>query len=97
MNFDRKTIENDEAYLRQISKEVDFNSDDLKDYIKKLREYCNQHYCYALAPVQIGIPKRIIYIKNSKPNMNNNTLDGYDEGIIYINPVIIEARGFTNF
>ena len=73
MELDRKTIENDEDYLRQISTEVDFQKEDVEDYIKKLKGYCQKHYCYALAPVQIGIPKRIIYIKNSSQNMNNNT------------------------
>ncbi len=97
MELNRKTIENDEEYLRQISTDVDFESDNYLEYIKSLKEYCNQHYCYALAPVQIGIPKRIIYIKNSKQNMDNNTISGYNEGIIYINPVIIEANGFTKF
>lgn len=68
MNVDRKTIENDESYLRQVSTEVDFKKDDLK-----------------------------AYIKNSKENMANNTISGYDEEIIYINPVIIEANGSTKF
>ena len=97
MDLNRKTIENDESYLRQISTEVDFKNDNIEEYIQKLRKYCEQHYCYALAPVQIGIPKRIIYIKNSSQNMDNNTTKGYDEGIVYINPVIIEANGLTKF
>lgn len=97
MNIDRKTIENDEYYLRQISTEVDFEKDNIQLYTKKLKEYCEQHYCYALAPVQIGIPKRIIYIKNSSQNMDKNTTKGYNEGLIYINPVIIEANGLTRF
>ena len=95
--IDRKRIENDEAYLRQISKEIDFEKDNYKDYINKLKEYCESHACYAMAPVQIGIPKRIIYIKNSKQDMNNNDVEGYNEGLIYINPVIISSRGHTRF
>ncbi len=97
MELDRKTIENDEDYLRQISTEVDFQKEDVEDYIKKLKGYCQKHYCYALAPVQIGIPKRIIYIKNSSQNMNNNTTKDYDEGLIYINPVIKRKTGHTRF
>ena len=97
MELDRKTLENDEEYLRQISEDVDFSNDDYKDYINKLKLYCLTHSCYALAPVQIGIPKRIIYVKNSKQDMSNNTIEGYDESIIYINPVIIASRGLTRF
>ena len=94
---DRKTIENDLEFLRQISTEIDFEKDDYMEYINKLKEYCLSHTCYAMAPVQIGIPKRIIYIKNSKENMNNNIKEGYNEGIIYINPVIISSKGKTSF
>ena len=97
MELDRKTIEDDEDYLRQISTDIDFNHDNLNLYVEQLKEYCDSHYCYALAPVQIGIPKRIIYIKNSSQNMDNNTTKGYDESLIYINPVIIAAKGLTNF
>ena len=97
MELDRKTLENDEEYLRQISEDVDFSNDDYKDYINKLKLYCLSHSCYALAPVQIGIPKRIIYVKNSKQDMSNNLIEGYDESIIYINPVIIASRGLTRF
>ncbi len=96
MNIERKTIENDEEYLRQISTEVDFDKDDLDSYIEKLKNYFDHNVCYALAPVQIGIPKRIIYIKNSTPNMENNK-PGYDESLVYINPVIVEAKGLTKF
>ena len=95
--LDRKTIENDEEYLRQISEEIDFEKDNYKDYINKLKEYCLSHTCYAMAPVQIGIPKRIIYIKNSNQDMNNNDIDGYNEGLIYINPVIVASSGHTRF
>lgn len=97
MQLVRKTIENDEEFLRQISKEVNFEKDNYMEYIEALKEYCEQHYCYALAPVQIGIPKRIIYIKNTSSNMDNNVIDGYDESIIYINPIIKSSKGKTAF
>ena len=96
MEFKRKTIEKDEEYLRQISTDVDFKKDDITTYVKHLKNYFAQNTCYALAPVQIGIPKRIIYIKNSSPNMDNNN-PGYDESLIYINPVIVEEKGLTKF
>ena len=92
----RRTIEKDEKYLRQMSTEVDFEKDNIKELIAKLKEYCDQHCCYALASVQIGIPKRMIYIKNTSQNMENNVKKDYDEGIIYINPTIIIAKGSTS-
>lgn len=97
MKLDRKTIENDMEYLRQISTPIDFENDNYLEYIKKLREYCATHYCYAMAPVQIGIPKRLIYVKNTQQSMDNNVTKGYDEGIIYINPTIVDAKGQTRF
>ena len=36
MHLERKTIENDEDYLRQISKPVDFKTEEYKDAIKEL-------------------------------------------------------------
>ena len=96
MNIERKTIENDEEYLRQVSTEVDFSKDDITTYINHIKNYFDNNVSYALAPVQIGIPKRIIYIKNSSPDMENNK-PGYDEAHIYINPVIVEAKGLTKF
>lgn len=97
MQLDRKTIEKDEEYLRGISTPIDFEKDNYKDYIQKLKEYCTNHSCYALAPVQIGIPKRIIYIKNSSQDMMNNDIKDYNEEIIYINPEIISVKGTTRF
>lgn len=91
------TIFKDEKFLRQASTEVDFEKDDLNDCIKKLKEYCSSNSIYALAPVQIGIPKRLIYIKNSQQDMNNNSLSGYDEALVYINPKIIDQKGHTRF
>lgn len=97
MDAIRKTIEKDEEYLRQISKEIDFEKDNVLEYVNQLKDYCTKYSCYALAPVQIGIPKRIIYIKNTSSNMENNVKENYDESIIYINPVITAARGCTSF
>lgn len=70
---------------------VDFENDEYNDYIRKLKDYCGTHRCYALAPVQIGIPQKIIYIKNTQQDMSNN-IEGYDEGIIYIHSI-----GHTRF
>ena len=93
----RKTIENDLEYLRQISTDVDLENDNYKEWLNELKEYCHQTTCYALASVQIGIPKRLIYIKNTTPDMSKNEDYEYDESIVMINPKIIEAKGHTRF
>lgn len=67
------------------------------EYVNALEKYCKNNTVFALAPVQIGIPKRLIYIKNTSQNMENNSTEGYDENIIYINPIIISAKGKTRF
>ncbi len=97
MEIKRKTIENDEEYLRQVSVPVDFQNDDYKGYIEVLEKYCKENVVFALAPVQIGIPKRLIYIKNTSENMENNYSRKYDENIVYINPTIISKKGHTKF
>lgn len=55
------TIEEDEAYLRQISKEVSFDDPNLISDIENLKKYCKELDCFALAAVQLAIPKRIVY------------------------------------
>ena len=92
----RITIEDNEKYLRNVSSLVDFNKDDIKGIIKDVSEYCVNSECYALAPIQIGIPKRIIFIRNTKEDMTNNN-SSYNEGIVYINPVIKNMYGHTKF
>ena len=94
---ERITIEENEKFLRQVSTKVDFAHDDYKTYIKELKDYCTNSAVFALAPVQIGIPKRIIYIRNSTPNMDNNLKSYYNEEIIYINPKIVSQKGHTRF
>lgn len=97
MELERKTIEKDEEFLRQVSTPIDFENDNYEEYIKALENYCQNNAVFALAPVQIGIPKRIIYIKNTSQEMDNNFNGKYNEKIVYINPVIISAKGQTRF
>ena len=92
----RITIEDNEKYLRQISLDVDFSNDEYKKEIEELREFCLNSECYALAPIQIGIPKRIIFIRNTSTDMTNNNKD-YNEEILYINPIIKNMYGHTRF
>lgn len=93
----RVTIEDNENYLRQKSLDVDFNNDEYKKEIEILKEYCLNSECYALAPIQIGIPKRIIFIRNTSTDMTKNNNKNYNEEIIYINPVIKNMYGHTRF
>ena len=92
-----KTIDKDLEYLRQKSTDVDFNNDNYKEWIKELQEYCSKMVLFALAPVQIGIPKRMIYFKNTTEDMNKNSNLNYDENQILINPKIISMKGHTKY
>lgn len=94
MEIKRKTIENDLDYLKQISEEVDFNDTSYLKDIKKLDEFCKNTECFALAAVQIGIPKRIVYLKNTKLEKVD---EDYNESKVLINPVIISRRGKTRY
>ena len=93
------TINDDEKFLRQISKEVDIKNDkELINDIKVLEEYCKNNSVMAMAAVQLGIPKRLIYLKNTNIDiinkMQNNTStdedNSYNEGRVLINPVILK-------
>ena len=97
MSFNIKTIENDEKFLRQISTDVDLKNENYMDYIKEVKKYCQNNSVYALAPVQIGIPKRMIYFKNTNSDMTKNKDQNYDESIVLINPVLISAKGHAKF
>lgn len=90
-----KTIENDLEYLHQVSKEVDFNSDDWKEEVKRLKDFgIKDNRLLALASVQVGIPLRLIYLKR----LDIDRLEeDYNEDIVMINPVITKARGLTRY
>ncbi len=92
-----KTIDKDESYLRQISKPVDFNDSTLADDIRKIEYACllNKNI-FALASIQIGIPKRIIYLKNTTLDIPLDS-EHYNEKEILINPVLIDKQGITEF
>ncbi len=96
MNIVRKTIENDEDYLRQVSKDVSFDNDEYKDDIKLLEEFCLNTECFALAAVQIGIPKRIVYLKNTSLDVGIDDIN-YNESKVLINPVVISRKGITKY
>ncbi len=99
MKIELKTIANDEKFLRQISKEVDFNDQVYLNDIKTIKSYFNNSLkpLFALASVQIGIPKRIIYLKNTTEDMSKNADQSYNENQVLINPVIVKEQGHTRF
>ncbi len=100
------TIEDNEEYLRQISKEVDIlNDNELNDNIKILEEFCKENEVMAMAAVQLGIPKRLVYLKNTNLDLINKMQDNtiaveeknYNEARVLINPVIINEEGLTDY
>jgi len=90
-----KTIKVDEQFLRQESLDVKFDDLELDNNIKDLFEYCKDKQLFALASIQIGIPKKIIYIKCSDPSKAEDI--NHNEKMIMINPVIIKQKGETYF
>ena len=103
MDIQTVTIANGMDFLRQRSVEVDIENDkDLKDDIKKLEEYCLSNDVMAMAAVQIGVAKRLIYLKNTNIELinkiNNDELeDTFNEARVLINPVILKREGLTEF
>lgn len=96
MNIERKTIENDEKYLRQVSKIVSFDDDSYKKEVELLEKFCLENECFALAAIQIGIPKRIVYLKNTSLDVSLSDKD-YNEARVLINPIVIFRKGHTKF
>lgn len=99
------TIENNEQYLRQYSRKVDISDPELHNNIVVLQDYCMQNDVMAMAAVQLGIPKRIVYVKNTNLEILNKRLTDegkeetkdYNETKVLINPEIISKEGLTTF
>ncbi len=90
------TIDKHEKFLRQISKKVDFTEKDLQQNMNDIVEWClNNNGMYAMAAIQFGIPKRIVYIKSTKPN--DTTANAPNQQVLMINPEIISKQGKTEF
>lgn len=96
MKINRKTILEDEEYLRQISYPIDLDKDDFKEEVKALEDFCSDTECFALAAVQIGIPKRMVYLKNTTLDVPLEEM-AYNEAKVLINPEIIEREGLTTY
>lgn len=89
------TILDKEEFLRTRSKEVDLEKEDCKEDIELLEEFCLEHEVLAMAAVQIGIQKRIIYLKNT--DLNKLDDKEHNERKILINPVITNRIGLTQY
>ena len=91
------TIKENEDFLRQISENVEFNDKSYLDDVKKLEEYCKKHEVFAMSAIQIGIPKKIIYLKSTTTDLNKNKDSSYNEGKVLINPVVISRKGHAEY
>lgn len=99
------TIADGEQCLRQISKIINLNDENLQNDIAVLKEFCQNNEVMAIAAIQVGIPKRLIYLKNTNLEIINKfQIDSasseekkYDEARILINPVIVSREGLTSY
>lgn len=99
------TIYDNEEFLRQISKDVDLNDKNLLNDIKVLEEYCKENRVMAMAAVQLGIPKRLVYLKNTNLDIINKMQENaateedekYNEARVLINPVVRSREGLTEY
>ena len=60
------------AALGDIGKQFPDNDDNFKNGINILDEYCKENAVMAMAAVQLGIPKRLVYLKNTNLDIINN-------------------------
>ena len=99
------TIADNEAFLRQISTPVDLSDNELVKDISILEQFCKENDVMAMAAVQLGIPKRLVYLKNTnleiinKMQTNSETEEekNYNEARVLINPIIITKEGLTEY
>ena len=100
------TIQDNEPFLRQISSSVDIKNDkELMNDIDILDQFCKENKVMAMASVQLGIPKRIVYLKNTnldiinkiQNNSNREEIENYNEKKVLINPTILKREGLTEY
>ena len=99
------TINDDEKYLRQLSKPITINDKELINDIAILEKFCKENEVMAMAAVQLGIPKRLVYLKNTDLKLiekfqNNSETEeekSYNEARILINPIVISKEGLTDY
>lgn len=93
--MEAKKIDKDLDWLRQVSKEVDLSTEDISEDLNVLEEYCLGHGVFAMAAVQLGIPKRLVYIKNT--DLDKVDDEEWNEATVLVNPVIKKREGLTQY
>ena len=93
--MEARKIDKDLEWLKQVSREVDISTEDISEDIKVLEEYCLGHGVFAMAAVQLGIPKRLVYIKNT--DLDKIEDEEWNEATILVNPVIKKREGLTQY
>lgn len=88
-----KSIDKDLDWLRKISKRVDIGNEDISKDVALLKEFCKQEEVFAMAAIQLGIDKRIVYVKNT--DLDKVEDKEWDEDFLLINPVILEREGLV--
>lgn len=99
------TIADNEAFLRQKSAPVDLKDNKLSNNISVLDQFCKENDVMAMAAIQLGIPKRLIYLKNTNLEIINKMQSNrateeeqkYNESRVLINPVIKSREGLTDY
>ena len=93
--MEAKKIDKDLEWLRQVSREVDLGTEDISEDLKVLEEYCLGHGVFAMAAVQLGIPKRLVYIKNT--DLDKIEDEEWNEATVLVNPIITKREGLTQY
>ena len=96
------TMKDNESYLRQKSLPVDLTDNKLESDILVLEQFCKENDVLAMAAIQLGIPKRLIYLKNTKleiiekmqTDSETEEEKNYNEARVLINPVIVLKEGY---
>ena len=90
-----KKIDKDLEWLKQVSRDVDLSTEDISADLKILEEFCLNNVVFAMAAVQLGIPKRLVYIKNT--DLDKIEDEEWNEAKVLINPVIKRREGLTQY
>ncbi len=99
------TILDNENFLRQVSFDIDFGDKGLENDISYIEEFCIKNDVLAMSAIQIGIPKRLIYLKNTnldilkkiQTDSKTDENEKYNEARIFINPIITSKEGLTEY
>ncbi|MDR0727230.1 MAG: peptide deformylase [Rickettsiales bacterium] len=96
MKLSIKTIDKDATLFKQVSKNVDFKDTGWEKEVLAIEQFCIDTACFGIAAIQVGIPKRIVYLKNTNPAGYKDSKD-FEEMRIFINPVVVSRRGHTKY